>query len=203
MRINSKRELQNIAINHSAYINYKDFLKIYMECTKEPYSFLTIDTTLPASDPLRFRKNCLILTRMTVVDQIKILENKIKSNQAQYDLGREVAKMSTQSSKDLLEKYEYLTSEDLGHRPSTLEKNQFEYSLLGKIFTKELDKDDQKLGLFKRLKNTEEKNEELPNALREAIKAGKNASYESNFYYDPMYNFCRFYNDEKNLELKL
>ena len=56
MKINSNRELQNIAINHSADIDYQDFIKIYRECTKEPYNFLTIDTTLPASDPLRFRK---------------------------------------------------------------------------------------------------------------------------------------------------
>ena len=56
MKISSKRELQNIAINHSADIDYKDFMKIYRECTKEPFNFLTIDTTLPASDPLRFRK---------------------------------------------------------------------------------------------------------------------------------------------------
>ena len=57
MKINNKRELQNIAINHSADIDYKDFMKIYRECTKEPFNFLTIDTTLPASNPLRFRKN--------------------------------------------------------------------------------------------------------------------------------------------------
>ena len=50
------RELQSIAINHSADIDYQDFIKIYRECTKEPYNFLTIDTRLPASDPLRFRK---------------------------------------------------------------------------------------------------------------------------------------------------
>ena len=56
IKINDNRELQNIAINHSADINYQDFKKIYRECTKEPYNFLTIDTTLPASDPLRFRK---------------------------------------------------------------------------------------------------------------------------------------------------
>ena len=59
MKINNKRELQNIAINHSADIDFKDFMKIYRECTREPYSFLTIDATLPASDPLRFRKNLL------------------------------------------------------------------------------------------------------------------------------------------------
>ena len=57
MKINSKRQLQNIAINHSADIDYQDFIKIYRECTKKPYNILTIDTTLPASDPLRFKKN--------------------------------------------------------------------------------------------------------------------------------------------------
>ena len=57
MKINNKRELQNIAINHSADIDYKDFMKIYRECTREPYSFLIIDTTLPSSNPLTFRKN--------------------------------------------------------------------------------------------------------------------------------------------------
>ena len=54
-----EQRIKNIAINHSADIDYKDFMKIYRECTKEPYSFLTIDTTLPASDPLRFTKNVL------------------------------------------------------------------------------------------------------------------------------------------------
>ena len=57
MKINNKRELQNTAINHSADIDYIDFLKIYKEYTKDSYSLLTINTTLPASNPLRFRKN--------------------------------------------------------------------------------------------------------------------------------------------------
>ena len=57
MRIINKKELQNIAINHSTEIDYKDFMKVYRECTREPYNFLTIDTTLPASNPLSFRKN--------------------------------------------------------------------------------------------------------------------------------------------------
>ena len=56
MKINNKRVLQNIAINHSADTDYQDFMKIYREYTKEPYNFLTIDTLLPASTPLRFRK---------------------------------------------------------------------------------------------------------------------------------------------------
>ena len=57
MKIDNRRELQNIAINHSADIDYKDYVKIYRECTRKPFSFLTIDTTSPASDALRFRKN--------------------------------------------------------------------------------------------------------------------------------------------------
>ena len=57
LKINNKRELQNIALNYSADIDYKDFVKIYRECTKKPYSFLLIDTMLPASDSLRLRKN--------------------------------------------------------------------------------------------------------------------------------------------------
>ena len=56
MKVNNKRELKNIAINYSADIDYQDFIKNYRECTKEPYNLLTIDTTLPASDPLTFRK---------------------------------------------------------------------------------------------------------------------------------------------------
>ena len=59
MKINNRKELQNIAINHSADIDYNDFVRIYRECTRKRYSFLTIDTTLPASDPLRFRKKLL------------------------------------------------------------------------------------------------------------------------------------------------
>ena len=55
MKIKNRRELQNIAINHSADIDYNDFMKVYRECTKESFNFLTIDTMLPASDPLKFR----------------------------------------------------------------------------------------------------------------------------------------------------
>ena len=57
MKINNNRELQNIAINHSPDIDYKGFIKIYRKCTNKPYNFLTIDTTLPSSNSLRFRKN--------------------------------------------------------------------------------------------------------------------------------------------------
>ena len=59
MKIPSKNELRNIAINRSADIDYKDFMTIYRKCTSELYFFLTINTTLPAHDFLRFRKNLL------------------------------------------------------------------------------------------------------------------------------------------------
>ena len=57
MKIPNKRELQQIAINHSSDINTKDFIEIYGKCTDKPYSFLVIDTTIPSNNSLRFRKN--------------------------------------------------------------------------------------------------------------------------------------------------
>ena len=57
MKIPNKRELQQIAIDHSSNINTKVFIKIYNKCTDEPYSFLVNNTTLSLDDPLRFRKN--------------------------------------------------------------------------------------------------------------------------------------------------
>ena len=59
MKIHNKKELLSIGINHSADIDYKDFMKIHRKCLSEPYSFLTIDTVLTACDSLRFRKNIL------------------------------------------------------------------------------------------------------------------------------------------------
>ena len=58
-RIPNKTELQQIALNRSSDIDFKDFIKIYKKCTAEPYSFLVNDTTLASDDPLRFRKNLL------------------------------------------------------------------------------------------------------------------------------------------------
>ena len=101
---------------------------------------------------------------MTVTDQIKILDKKVKQNEAQYDLNKKaviISASSSSSSNDLVDKYEYQTGKDLGLKPSTIEQAKFEYSPLGKVFTKGLNKDDQKDRLFKRLKNIEDKNEQL------------------------------------------
>ena len=57
MKIPDKKELQQIAINHSSNINTKDSIKIYKKCTDEPFSFLVNDTTLSSDSPLRFRKH--------------------------------------------------------------------------------------------------------------------------------------------------
>ena len=97
---------------------------------------------------------------MTVTDQIKIINRKIKQNESQYDLDKKAAEISTLSSNNL-DKYEYLTGEDLGLKPSTIEKTKFEYSPLGKIFNKGLSDDDKKEGLLKKLKNIEDKNKQL------------------------------------------
>ena len=72
---------------------------------------------------------------MTVTDKIKIFGSKIKSNQVQYDLGGEAAKISSLSSKNLLDKHEYLTGEDLGYKPNVFKKAKFEYSPLGMVLT--------------------------------------------------------------------
>ena len=74
---------------------------------------------------------------MTVTDQIKILNRKIKQNESQYNLEREAAKISALSSKNL-DKFELLTGEDLDLKPSTIEQTKFECSPLGKIFNKGL-----------------------------------------------------------------
>ena len=94
---------------------------------------------------------------MTRKDQIKILDDKIKANNAQYDLDRVNAEIPAYSSGDL-PKYEYLTKKDLGYKPDAVKKVKFEYSPIGKVFTDGLAKEDKskKVGLFKRLKNIED-----------------------------------------------
>ena len=94
---------------------------------------------------------------MTRKEQVKILDDKIKANERQYNLDRINAEISVYSSGDLLN-YEYLTKNDLGYKPDAFEQVEFEYSPLGKVFTDGLAKEDKskKIGLFKRLKNIED-----------------------------------------------
>ena len=109
---------------------------------------------------------------MTLTDEPKILDNKIKANQAQYDLARKAGKISALSAKDPLEKYEYLTGEDLGYRPSVLEKAKIEYSPLGVSLSKSFKKDNGK----------------------------KISNRVSDFNYDSKYKFYRFYKQDDEFE---
>ena len=102
---------------------------------------------------------------MTVIDQIKILDRKIMQNEAQYDLDRKAAKVPA-SSNDL-DKCECFTGGDLGLKPSTFEQAKFECSPLAKVFTKGLDKNDQKEVLLKRINNIEDK-------TKRSLQAAKN-----------------------------
>ena len=93
---------------------------------------------------------------MNINEQIRTLDNIIRSNQSQHDLDRQNAKISALSS-GKLDKYEYLTGEDLRYKPDVVQKAKFEYSPLGQVFNKRLETDEKQVGLLKRLKNIENK----------------------------------------------
>ena len=141
---------------------------------------------------------------MTLPDQIKILNRKTKQNESQYDLDREAAKISALSSNNL-DKYELLTGEDLGLKPSTIEQTKFEFSPLGKIFNKGLSEDDKKEGLFKRLENIKDENEELINRFSTTNKAPKNKKNNQNkkLIYDVSHSFAKHRNIEDIKKLSL
>ena len=103
-------------------------------------------------------------------DGTEILDDKIKANQAQYDLDRVAAKSFVLSSKDL-DKYEYLTGEYVGWKAGVINQVKFEYFSLGKVFNKGLEKEDKKEGILKRLKNIEDKNKGQLKAIKDK---GKN-----------------------------
>ena len=106
-------------------------------------------------------------------------------NEAQYDLDRKAAKISALSSNNL-DKYEYLTGEDLGLKPSTVEQAKFEYSPLGKIFNKGLGNDDKTEGRFKRLENIKDKNEEQLPAIQDQGKKQLDAIKNINISSKPL-----------------
>ena len=137
---------------------------------------------------------------MTVTDQIKIVDRKIKQNESQYDLDREAAKIYALPSNNL-DKYELLTGEDLGLKPSTVEQAKFEYSPLGKIFNKGLSEQDKKEGILKGIKNIKDKNEELINIFSATNKASKSDVLT----YNTKYSFVKLKNidDIEKLPLDL
>ena len=141
---------------------------------------------------------------MTVTDQIKIVNKKNKQNEAQYDLDRKAAKTSALSS-NKLDKYEYLTGEDLGLKASTVEQAKFEYSPLGKIFNKGLSEDDKKEGILKRLENIKDKNDELLKTINTTNKASKNKinNQSKKLVYNSEHSFSKLKNISNIKKLSL
>ena len=89
MNIPNKRELQQIASNHSSDFDFKDFIKLYKDYTKETYSFFVNDTTLPSDNPSQFRENLLqklvlvrkskqSITRSIIIYNINIVINELQ-----------------------------------------------------------------------------------------------------------------------------
>ena len=136
---------------------------------------------------------------MTRKDQIKILDNKIKANQRQYDLDRTNAEISASSSGDL-PKYEYLTKKDLKYKPDAFEQANFEYSPLDKVFTDGLDKSDKNERLLERLKNIEDRNNNqllaIKNILRPAIKGENNGGVRSDDDFNDEYKTIQDFKQE-------
>ena len=142
---------------------------------------------------------------MKVTNQIKILDSKSKQNEAQYDLNRGAAKISALPSNNL-DKYEYLTGEDLGFKPSTVERAKIEYSPLGKIFNKGLNEEDKKEGILKRLENIKDKNDELLNTYNTTNKINKTPKIKNQskiLIYCTQYSFAKFRNFDDIEELSL
>ena len=135
---------------------------------------------------------------MTRKEQNKILDDKIKVNNAQYNLDRMNAEISAYSSGDL-PKYEYLTKKDLNYKPNAFEQAKIQYSPLGKVFIDGLDKSDKKEGLLKRLKNIEDKSNNQLLALRDinrpAIRGNNNDDDDDD---DDDDDYKRIVNDYKN-----
>ena len=97
-----------------------------------------------------------------------------------------------------LRKYEYLTGEDLGYKPSVFEQAKFDYSPLGKVFNKGLTEEDKKEGLLKSVKNIGDKDKELLKEIKNQItkesdkKDGKTAKTKNSLIYDQHHNFYNY-----------
>ena len=134
------------------------------------------------------------------------LDDKIKTNQTQYDLSTEAAKISALPLKSV-DKYAHLTFEDLGYKPGVAEQAKFEYSPLGKVFNKRLEKEDKKKGLLTRLKNIEDKTEEQLKLIED--KQSKQwglksvvAVFDDHLSQEGKYILYTLSNQEENIEQK-
>ena len=134
MKIPNKRELQQIVVNRSSDIDFRDFIKIY-KCTAKPCSFLVIDTTLPSDNPIKVQEESFEIT----YNKIMTIEDQIRDEKLQYDINTEAAKIFALSS-GKIDKYEYLTGEEIlpSNQQQIIEQAKFTYSPLGKAFEKQI-----------------------------------------------------------------
>ena len=135
MKILNKRELQQIAFNHSSDIDFKEFKNLYKKFTTKPYSLLVIGATIASDNPLRFRKKF----SERIKKLIMTIDDKIKDEKLQYDINREPEKIS---ASETIDKYEYLTGEEIlsSNQRQIVEQTRFAYSPLGKALGKQIEK---------------------------------------------------------------
>ena len=116
---------------------------------------------------------------MTAADQMKILDRKNMQNEAQYDLYRKAAKISALSSNNF--KYEYLTGQDLGLKPSTVEQTRFDYATLSKLLNKGLKEEEKKEGPLNNKKAIKDQGNIKLNAIKN-INTGSKLSKMIDFF---------------------
>ena len=123
MKTPNKQKLQQITLfNHSSDIDLRDFLDFYKKCTVKPYSFSVIDAILVSDNPKRSRKN--LFERIKIL--IMAIDDKLRDEKLQYDITKEVAKISALSSG----KIEYLTGEEIlpSNQRQMIEQAMFAHS---------------------------------------------------------------------------
>ena len=212
MKIQNKRELQQIVFKHFSDIDFQDFMNLYKKCTAKPYSFLIIDITLTSDNLLRFRKN--IIERIQKL--IMTTDDKLRDEKLQYNINSEKVRISAASSRKI-HKYEFFTGEEIlpSDQSRIIEQAKFTHCLLGKAFekqTKKIEEQGQKQvkalevlkpeenkeeiksveGLFlKEMRTNEIKNEIDEIKKWEEILKGKDLKYEKNKYIDLIFNILK------------
>ena len=133
MKIPNKRELQQITLSHSSDIDFKDFIKIFKKYTAKPNSFLVNDN-LTNRQSFKVQKESFRI----IYNKPMTIEDQIKDKKLQYGINREAAKISALSS-GKIDKYEYLTSEEIlpSNQQQIIGQAKFTYSPLGKAFQKQ------------------------------------------------------------------
>ena len=156
MKIRNKQELQQISFNQSSDTDYKDFMNLYKKCTAKSFSFLVIDAILASDNPARFGKNLLERIKKLIMTT----DDNVRDEKLEYDIKREAAKIPALSS-GKIDKYEYLTGEEIlpPDQRRVIEPAKFTY--LGKAFEKQTKTIEDKWE--KQVKSTEENKKQLYN----------------------------------------